>query len=255
MARFKSQLKALGLSFDWDREINTTDPEYYKWTQWIFLQLLRTALPTKRKMAVNWCTSCKVVFLRTRRSSMASVSAAAGPKVRKNKSQWMLKITEYAQRLIDDLTTVDYRPDRVKPSSQLDRPPTAPRSTSTPPRGSLTVYTTRAGHAVRCDLHGHQPRSTPSSKMGRRGPDPEMDAVAAYQEEAARKKIRLRAHRAEQGKDRRCHGGRQGHQPGQRQGRSPSSSPTMFSCPTAPARSWLFPPTTTATGSSPKNSV
>jgi leucyl-tRNA synthetase len=110
--RFKSQLKALGLSFDWTREINTTDPSYYKWTQWIFLQLFKHGLAYKKEMAVNWCTSCKCVLANEEVVS-GGCERCGGEVVRKVKSQWMLKITEYAQRLIDDLDLVDY-PERVR---------------------------------------------------------------------------------------------------------------------------------------------
>lgn len=110
--RFKSQLKALGLSFDWTREINTTDPSYYKWTQWIFLQLFNHGLAYKKEMAVNWCTSCKCVLANEEVVS-GGCERCGGEVVRKVKSQWMLKITEYAQRLIDDLDLVDY-PERVR---------------------------------------------------------------------------------------------------------------------------------------------
>ena len=112
VARFKSQLQALGISFDWSREINTTDPKYYKWTQWIFLQLFKNGLAYKKEMAVNWCTSCKCVL--ANEEVVNGVCERCGSEVvRKVKSQWMLKITEYADRLIKDLDLVDY-PDRVK---------------------------------------------------------------------------------------------------------------------------------------------
>ena len=105
--RFKSQLKSLGLSFDWSREINTTDPSYYKWTQWIFLQMFKKGLAYKKNMAVNWCTSCKCV-LANEEVVNGKCERCGLDVVRKNKSQWMLKITAYADRLIDDLETVDY---------------------------------------------------------------------------------------------------------------------------------------------------
>ncbi len=112
VARFKSQLQSLGLSFDWDREINTTDPNYYKWTQWIFLQLFKRGLAYKKEMNVNWCTSCKVVL--ANEEVVGGVCERCGaPVIRKEKSQWMLKITEYAQRLIDDLDDLDFI-ERVK---------------------------------------------------------------------------------------------------------------------------------------------
>jgi len=105
--RFTSQLKALGYSFDWDREINTTDPDYYKWTQWIFLQLFKKGLAYKSEMPINWCTSCKVGL--ANEEVVGGVCERCGSEVvRKVKSQWMLKITEYADKLIDDLDSVDY---------------------------------------------------------------------------------------------------------------------------------------------------
>lgn len=112
IARFKSQLQALGLSFDWSREINTTDPSYYKWTQWIFIQLFKKGLAYKKEQNVNFCTSCKCVL--ANEEVVNGVCERCGSEVvRKNKSQWMLKITDYAQRLIDDLDDVDYI-ERVK---------------------------------------------------------------------------------------------------------------------------------------------
>jgi len=112
IARFKSQLKALGLSFDWNREINTTDPKYYKWTQWIFLKLFEKGLAYKKEMAVNFCTSCKVV-LANEEVVNGVCERCQSAVIRKVKSQWMLKITEYADRLISDLDGLDYI-DRVK---------------------------------------------------------------------------------------------------------------------------------------------
>ncbi len=109
---FRRQLKALGYSFDWDREINTTDPEYFKWTQWIFLQLYKHGLAYKAKMPVNWCTSCKCVL--ANEEVVEGVCERCGsPVVRKEKSQWMLRITKYADRLVDDLEDLDFV-DRVK---------------------------------------------------------------------------------------------------------------------------------------------
>lgn len=104
---FTEQLKALGYSFDWDREINTTDPNYYKWTQWIFLQLFKKGLAYKSEMPINWCTSCKV-GLANEEVVGGVCERCGGEVVRKVKSQWMLKITEYADKLIDDLEMVDY---------------------------------------------------------------------------------------------------------------------------------------------------
>lgn len=111
---FTDQLKALGYSFDWDREINTTDPAYYKWTQWIFLQLFKKGLAYKSEMPINWCTSCKI-GLANEEVVGGVCERCGGEVVRKIKSQWMLKITEYADKLIDDLNEVDYI-DKVKTS-------------------------------------------------------------------------------------------------------------------------------------------
>ena len=112
VARFKKQLKSIGFSFDWSREVNTTDPDYYKWTQWIFIKLFEKGLAYKHEMPINWCTSCKIGL--ANEEVVAGVCERCGGEVvRKVKNQWMLKITEYADRLIDDLDTVDYI-DRIK---------------------------------------------------------------------------------------------------------------------------------------------
>lgn len=110
--RFKKQLQSQGYSFDWSREINTTDPEYYKWTQWIFLKLFEKGLAYKSQASVNWCTSCKCV-LANEEVINGKCERCSSEVIRKTKSQWMLKITEYAQRLIDDLDLVDY-PEKVR---------------------------------------------------------------------------------------------------------------------------------------------
>jgi leucyl-tRNA synthetase len=143
VTRFKEQLMSLGLSFDWNREINTTDPDYYKWTQWIFLQLFKKGLAYKKEMSVNWCTSCKVV-LANEEVVNGVCERCGGEVVHKVKSQWMLKITEYAQRLIDDLDEVDYI-DRVKISQKnwIGRSTGAEVEFETTAGDVLTVYTTR----------------------------------------------------------------------------------------------------------------
>ena len=112
VARFKQQLQSLGFSFDWSREVNTTDPEYYKWTQWIFLKLFEKGLAYKKEASINWCTSCKV-GLANEEVVNGTCERCHGEVVRKVKNQWMLKITEYAERLLQDLDTVDYF-DRIK---------------------------------------------------------------------------------------------------------------------------------------------
>ncbi|MEG1426877.1 MAG: leucine--tRNA ligase, partial [Oscillospiraceae bacterium] len=143
IARFKEQIQSLGISFDWSREINTTDPEYYKWTQWIFLKLFEHGLAYKKEMAVNWCTSCKCVL--ANEEVVNGVCERCGSEVvRKVKSQWMLKITAYAQRLIDDLELVDY-PERVKAQqiNWIGRSEGAEVDFKTTAGDTLTVYTTR----------------------------------------------------------------------------------------------------------------
>ncbi len=143
VARFKSQLKALGLSFDWSREINTTDPDYYKWTQWIFIQLFKNGLAYKKEMAVNFCTSCKVVL--ANEEVVNGVCERCGSAViRKVKSQWMLKITEYADRLISGLSGLDFI-ERVKTQqiNWIGKSKGAEIDFTTTTGDKLRVYTTR----------------------------------------------------------------------------------------------------------------
>ena len=177
VARFKSQLKSLGLSFDWSREINTTDPSYYKWTQWIFLQLFKKGLAYKKEMAVNWCTSCKCVL--ANEEVVNGVCERCGSEVvRKVKSQWMLKITAYAQRLIDDLDLVNYI-DRVKVSQRnwIGRSTGAEVDFGTTAGDTLTVYTTPARHPVRGHLYGHLPRASLHREVGRQAGKPGGDPL------------------------------------------------------------------------------
>ena len=143
VARFKSQLKALGLSFDWSREINTTDPNYYKWTQWIFIQLFKEGLAYKKEMAVNFCTSCKVV-LANEEVVNGVCERCQSAVIRKVKSQWMLKITEYADRLISGLDGLDYI-DRVKTQqiNWIGKSKGAEIDFKTTAGEKLRVYTTR----------------------------------------------------------------------------------------------------------------
>ena len=143
IARFKSQLKSRGLTFDSTREINTTDPSYYKWTQWIFLQLFKKGLAYKKEMSVNWCTSCKCVL--ANEEVVNGVCERCGSEVvHKTKSQWMLAITKYAQRLIDDLDDVNYI-ERVKIQQKnwIGRSTGAEVDFKTTEGDTLTVYTTR----------------------------------------------------------------------------------------------------------------
>ena len=143
VARFRSQLHSLGLSFDWSREINTTSPDYYKWTQWIFLKLYEHGLAYKKEMAVNFCTSCKVVL--ANEEVVNGVCERCGaPVIRKVKSQWMLKITEYADRLISDLDGLDYI-EKVKTQQKnwIGKSEGAEIDFDTTAGESLRVYTTR----------------------------------------------------------------------------------------------------------------
>jgi leucyl-tRNA synthetase len=140
---FKAQAMSLGFSFDWEREINTSDPAYFKWTQWIFLQMFKKGLAYKKESSVNWCTSCKVV-LANEEVVNGTCERCHGEVTRKVKSQWMLKITAYADRLIDDLASVDY-PERVKLSqiNWVGRSYGAEVDFKTTDGQTLTVYTTR----------------------------------------------------------------------------------------------------------------
>ncbi|WOC33534.1 MULTISPECIES: leucine--tRNA ligase [Caproicibacterium] len=143
IAHFKEQIQSLGISFDWSREINTTDPDYYKWTQWIFLQLFKKGLAYKKEMNVNWCTGCKCVL--ANEEVVEGVCERCGsPVIHKEKSQWMLKITDYAQKLIDGLDEVDY-PERVKAQQKnwIGRSEGAEVDFQTTAGDALTVYTTR----------------------------------------------------------------------------------------------------------------
>ncbi|MDP4093645.1 MAG: leucine--tRNA ligase [Bacillota bacterium] len=143
VARFKAQLKSLGFSFDWSREINTTDPGYYKWTQWIFLKLFEKGLAYKKETAINWCTSCKVGL--ANEEVVNGVCERCGSEVvRKVKNQWMLKITEYAERLIKDLDLVDYI-ERVKIQQKnwIGRSEGMEIDFDTTTDQKLKVYTTR----------------------------------------------------------------------------------------------------------------
>ena len=185
IARFKQQLQSLGISFDWSREINTTDPSYYKWTQWIFLQLFKHGLAYKKEASVNWCTSCKCVL--ANEEVVNGVCERCGSEVvRKVKSQWMLKITEYAQRLIDDLDLVDY-PDRVKAQQKnwIGRSTGAEVDFDTTLGDKLTVYTTRPDTLFGATYMVISPEHPMIEKWA--GQIQNMEEVRAYQEAAAKK--------------------------------------------------------------------
>ena len=185
VARFKAQLKSLGLSFDWDREINTTDPDYFKWTQWIFLKLFNAGLAYKKEMNVNWCTSCKVV-LANEEVVNGVCERCGGEVVHKVKSQWMLKITEYAQRLIDDLDSVDYF-EKIKTAQKnwIGRSTGAEVDFTTTAGDTLTVYTTRPDTLFGATYMVISPEHPIIEKWADRLSN--MDAVREYQAAAARK--------------------------------------------------------------------
>ena len=185
VARFKSQLQSLGLSFDWSREINTTDPSYYKWTQWIFLQLFKHGLAYKKEMNVNWCNSCKCV-LANEEVVNGQCERCGGDVIHKTKSQWMLKITEYAQRLLDDLDKVDYI-ERVKTQQRnwIGRSTGAEVDFATTAGDILTVYTTRPDTLYGATYMVISPEHNYLEKWS--GIIKNMDEVKAYQEMAARK--------------------------------------------------------------------
>ena len=185
IANFKKQLKSLGFSFDWSREINTTDPAYYKWTQWIFLQLFKKGLAYKKEMAVNWCTSCKCVL--ANEEVVGGVCERCGSEVvRKVKSQWMLKITDYAEKLLEGLEDVNYI-ERVKTQQRnwIGRSTGAEVTFQTTAGDELLIFTTRPdtlfGATYMVISPEHPLIEKWADKIGN------MDAVRAYQAEAARK--------------------------------------------------------------------
>ncbi|WP_417075198.1 leucine--tRNA ligase [Hominenteromicrobium sp.] len=185
IARFKQQIQSLGISFDWSREISTIDPKYYKWTQWVFLQLFKNGLAYKKEMSVNWCTSCKCVL--ANEEVVNGVCERCGSEViHKVKSQWMLKITAYAQRLIDDLDLVDY-PDRVKTQQKnwIGRSEGAEVDFNTTAGDKLTVYTTRPDTLYGATYMVVSPEHPFIEKWADKLQN--LDAVRAYQAEAAKK--------------------------------------------------------------------
>ena len=187
VARFKSQLKSLGLSFDWTREINTTDPSYYKWTQWIFLQLYKHGLAYKKEMNVNWCTGCKVV-LANEEVVNGKCERCGSDVVHKVKSQWMLRITAYADKLIDGLDGLDYI-ERVATQQKnwIGRSTGAEVNFGTTAGDTLTVYTTRCDTLFGATYMVVSPEHAMVKQWLENGTITNSDAVKAYQAEAARK--------------------------------------------------------------------
>ena len=186
VARFKEQLRSLGYSFDWDREVNTTDPEYYKWTQWIFLKLFKAGLAYKSEMPINWCTSCKV-GLANEEVVNGVCERCGSPVVRKVKSQWMLKITEYADKLLEGLNDVDYI-ERVKVSQKnwIGKSKGAEVDFAVAGKDDkLTVYTTRPDTLFGATYMVVSPEHPMLEKYKEEIRN--LDEIHAYQEQAARK--------------------------------------------------------------------
>ena len=184
--RFKEQLRSLGYSFDWDREINTTDVDYYKWTQWIFLKLFHAGLAYKTEMPINWCTSCKV-GLANEEVVNGVCERCGAPVVRKVKSQWMLKITEYAEKLLEGLDDVDYI-ERVKVSQKNWIGKSQGAEVDFKISGKedkLTVYTTRPDTLFGATYMVVSPEHPMLEKY--KDEIENMDAIREYQEQAARK--------------------------------------------------------------------
>ena len=184
--RFKEQLHSLGYSFDWDREINTTDPSYYKWTQWIFLKLFKAGLAYKKEMPINWCTSCKV-GLANEEVVNGVCERCGAPVVRKVKSEWMLKITDYAEKLIEGLDHVDYI-ERVKVSQKnwIGKSQGAEVDFSIKGKeDKLRVYTTRCDTLFGVTYMVVSPEHPIIDKY--KNELKNWDAIAAYRDEAAKK--------------------------------------------------------------------
>lgn len=183
--RFRGQLKMLGLSFDWEREVNTTDPNYFKWTQWIFLKLFKAGLAYKKEMNVNWCTGCKVV-LANEEVVNGTCERCHSEVIHKVKNQWMLKITEYAQRLLDDLDSVDYF-EKIKTAQAnwIGRSTGAEVTFKTTLGDELLIYTTRCDTLFGATYMVISPEHPLIEKWADKISN--MDAVREYQAAAARK--------------------------------------------------------------------
>lgn len=182
---FKQQLQSLGLSFDWDREINTTDPSYYKWTQWIFLQLFKHGLAYKKEMSVNWCTQCKCV-LANEEVTGGKCERCGSEVIQKKKSQWMLRITAYADRLIEDLKLVDYiKPVKVQQWNWIGKSEGAEVQFETTCSESLTVFTTRPDTLFGVTYMVLSPEHPMLERQAKCIHN--MDAIIDYQKETAKK--------------------------------------------------------------------
>lgn len=183
--RFRGQLKMLGLSFDWEREVNTTDPNYFKWTQWIFLKLFKAGLAYKKEMNVNWCTGCKVV-LANEEVVNGTCERCHSEVIHKVKNQWMLKITDYAQRLLDDLDSVDYF-EKIKTAQAnwIGRSTGAEVTFKTTLGDELLIYTTRCDTLFGATYMVISPEHPLIEKWADMISN--MDAVRDYQAAAARK--------------------------------------------------------------------
>ena len=185
IANFKRQLKMLGFSFDWSREVNTTDPEYYKWTQWIFIQLFKKGLAYKQEMPINWCTSCNV-GLANEEVVNGVCERCGGEVIQKRQSQWMLKITEYAQRLIDDLDDIDFL-EKIKTQQRnwIGRSEGAEVTFKLTTGDEMVVYTTRCDTLFGATYTVISPEHPIIEKLGDKLSN--YDEIKSYQAAAAKK--------------------------------------------------------------------
>ena len=185
ISNFKRQLKMLGFSFDWSREVNTTDPSYYKWTQWIFIQLFKKGLAYKKEMPINWCTSCNV-GLANEEVVNGVCERCGGEVIQKRQSQWMLKITEYAQRLIDDLDDIDFL-EKIKTQQRnwIGRSEGAEVKFRLTTGDEMVVYTTRADTLYGATYTVISPEHPLIEKLADKLEN--YDEVKAYQSAAAKK--------------------------------------------------------------------
>ena len=185
IANFKRQLKMLGFSFDWSREVNTTDPEYYKWTQWIFIQLFKKGLAYKQEMPINWCTSCNV-GLANEEVVNGVCERCGGEVIQKRQSQWMLNITEYAQRLFDDLDDIDFL-EKIKTQQRnwIGRSEGAEVTFKLTTGDEMVVYTTRCDTLFGATYTVISPEHPIIEKLGDKLSN--YDEIKSYQAAAAKK--------------------------------------------------------------------